>query len=284
MRTITFLLIKPLKPVSFRWGGEFSPILSGPMNKGISEPLPLPSTIVGFLYSITKNAGNKINVNKLSLESDLNTVKVKLWGPLLYTKGGYYAHSYPGKVIKLNNWKIVEELDVVKVLNVINKIGIGIEGDSKTVKESLLYTQQLIKIKEGGIVVETDHEVKEGYYTMGGESSIVKVEVLKDLEIPQKGELGLVLSPIILKPVNKIVAIEDLYEMEIDGLGKLKDVMTDNLAIRIGLIGLGFNIAYGVRRPIYPAIMPGSIISYRERSNLGLFRENGWGSVLPISK
>ncbi|BFI75772.1 hypothetical protein [Sulfurisphaera ohwakuensis] len=282
MIKITFLLIKPLKPLSFRWGGEFSPILSGPMNKGVSEPLPLPSTIAGFLYSVTKNAGNKKDVERLSLEDDLNTVKVKLWGPLLYIKGNYYAHSYPGKIIRLENWKMIEEVDVVNVLKVINKIGIGIKGDSKAVKESLLYTQQLIKIREGGILVETDYEIKDGYYTMGGESSIVKIETLKEVNIPQKGKYGLVISPIILKPVNRIITIYDLYDMEIEGLGKLRDVIVNKLPVKLGLIGVGFNISYNVRRPIYPAIMPGSIINYKEKANLGLFRENGWGSVLPV--
>ncbi|MDT7906125.1 MAG: hypothetical protein RQ863_05930 [Sulfolobales archaeon] len=278
-----FIMIKPLKPVSFRWGGEFSPTLSGPMNKGVSEPLPLPSTIAGFIYSITHGGGKREDLTELSLEKE--SVKVKLWGPLLYHKGKYYAHSYPGKLIELDNWELklnedgkVEEVEAIDLLGVTNKIGIGIKFDSKSVIDKLLYTQQLIKI-EGGIIVEVEQEVKEGYYTMGGESSIVKVEPW-EFAPPESGKYGLVISPIILSPIEKVISVDDLYDAEIEGCGKLGDVIVKGLPVKIGLIGLGFNIAYNVRRPIYPAILPGSVLKCNKRGNVGKF--TGWGSILPV--
>ncbi|MCQ4449058.1 MAG: type III-B CRISPR module-associated protein Cmr3 [Sulfolobales archaeon] len=79
-----FIIIRPLKPVSFRWGGEFSPTLSGPMNKGVSEPLPLPSTIAGFIYSITHGGGKREDLTELSLEKE--SVKAKLWARCFTTK------------------------------------------------------------------------------------------------------------------------------------------------------------------------------------------------------
>lgn len=283
-----FIIIKPLKPVSFRWGGEFSPTLSGPMNKGVSEPLPLPSTIAGFIYSITHGGGKREDLTELSLEKE--SVKVKLWGPLLYHKGKYYAHSYPGKLIELNNWELklnedgkVEEVEAIDLLGVTNKIGIGIKFDSKSVIDKLLYTQQLIKI-EGGIIVEVEQEVKEGYYTMGGESNIVKAEPW-EFAPPESGKYGLVISPIILSPIEKVISVDDLYDAEIEGCGKLGDVIVDDdrikgLPVKIGLIGLGFNVAYNVRRPIYPAILPGSVLNCNKRGNVGKF--TGWGSILPV--
>jgi len=279
----TFIIIKPLKPVSFRWGGEFSPTLSGPMNKGVSEPLPLPSTIAGFIYSITHGGGKREDLTELLLEKE--SVKVKLWGPLLYHKGKYHAHSYPGKLIELDNWELklnedrkVKEIEAIDLLGVTNKIGIGIRFDSKAVIEKLLYTQQLIKI-EGGIIVEVEQEVKEGYYTMGGESSIVKVEPL-EFTPPESGKYGLVISPIILPPIKEVISVDDLYDVEIMGCGKLKEVMIEGLPVKVGLIGLGFNIAYNVRRPIYPAILPGSVLNCNKRGNVGEF--TGWGSILPV--
>jgi len=298
-----FIIIKPLKPVSFRWGGEFSPALSGPMNKGVSEPLPLPSTIAGFIYSITHGGGKREDLTQLSLENE--SVKVKLWGPLLYHKGKYYAHSYPGKLIELDNWELklnedgkVEEIEAIDLLSVTNKIGIGIRFDSKAVIDKLLYTQQLIKI-EGGIIVEVEGEVNEGYYTMGGESSIVKVEPL-EFTPPESGDYGLVISPVILPPIEKVISVDDLYDVEIKGCGKLSDVIVNDknddqddvtieklpeklpvkIHVKIGLIGLGFNIAYNVRRPIYPAILPGSVLKCNKRENVGEF--TGWGSILPV--
>ena len=280
-----FIMIKPLKPISFRWGGEFSPALSGPMNRGVSEPLPLPSTIVGFLYSITRGGGGRAAVGRLSIEDDLGTVGTRIWGPLLRIGDRYYAHSYPGRLIRLVNWALPadeaeQEVDVDEVLGVVNRIGIGLRMDSKTAMEHMIYSQQLIKITNGGIIVEADVNVKEGYYTMGGEGSIVKVEVVDGVNPPEKGERGLVLSPIIMEPASKVSSIEDiLHNMEVKGCGRLNDIA---VKVKVGLIGLGFNITYTVRRPIYPAIMPGSIINCGKRGNVGLFSDKGWGSILPI--
>ncbi|MFP3265198.1 MAG: hypothetical protein RXO54_05120 [Acidilobus sp.] len=280
-----FITIRPLKPVSFRWGGEFSPALSGPMNRGISEPLPLPSTIAGFIYSIANGGGKRENLKELSLENE--SVKVKLWGPLLYHKGKYYAHSYPGKLIELDNWELklnedgkVEEIEAIDLLGVINKVGIGVRFDNKTVMESMLYSQELIKI-DGGIIVEVEREVNRGYYTMGGESGIVKVEPW-ELAPPESGDCGLVISPIILSPIEKVVSVDDFYDMEIEGCGKLGKEIIEGLPVKIGLIGLGFNIAYNVRRPIYPAILPGSVLRCNKRGNVGKF--TGWGSILPVNR
>ena len=283
-----FYVIKPLKEVSFRWGGEFSPTLSGPMNKGVSEPLPMPSTIVGFLRSIT--GSKRKDVEKLSLDEDLNTVGLKLWGPLLVNNGKYYAHSYPGKLIELNNWTAVKEVDMTEVVKVVSKIGIGVNMDSKSVIESKLgaregrgyiesrlYTQQFVKIN-GGIVFEADVSLKEGYYVIGGEGSVVKLEEFKGFKPPEEGKLGLVLSPIILEPKEGLVTIDDLYDVEVKECGKLGDISN---YVKVGLLGLGFNIAYNVRRPIYLAIMPGSVINCTKK-NAGLFNDKGWGSILPI--
>lgn len=85
----------------------------------------------------------------------------------------------------------------------------------------------------------------------------------------------------ILSPQDDIISIDDFYNIEIKNCGKLAGVLVEELPIKIGLIGLGFNIAYNVRRPIYPAIMPGSIIKCNKRGNIGEFSTT-WGSILPI--
>lgn len=111
-------------------------------------------------------------------------------------------------------------------------------------------------------------------YVMGGESSIVKIEPF-NFTPPENGDYGLVISPVILSPQDDIISIDDFYNIEIKNCGKLADVLDEGLPIKIGLIGLGFNIVYNVRRPIYPAIMPGSIIN-----KIGEFAKT-WGSILP---
>ncbi|MFP3242227.1 hypothetical protein [Caldisphaera sp.] len=316
---MAFYLLKPLKPFSFRWTGEFSPSTSGPMNKGISEPLPLPSTIAGFLYSINKKWGSSKNLENLKIDEDLKTLASGIWGPLLYDGMNYYAHKYPGGLIqlKMNNSLYIdkpqvnlekndvgEKLEALSekgVINVINRIGIGLMYNSKTVKEGLLYSQSLIKLKNGGIIFKANSDVNEGFYTMGGEGSIIELKKCKECEeiISGKGDYGLVISPIILKPRENVTSIiDDFYELNIEGCGKLSDLRVNipvnannkekslkkyfRPQIKLGLISLGFNITYNVIRPIYLAIMPGSIINCKEMGNVGLFKEVGWGSILPI--
>ena len=274
-----FLIIRPLKPLSFRWGGEFSPALSGPMNRGVSEPLPLPSTVTGFLYSITKGGGKEVR-GGLSLEEDLRTVGSKVWGPLLRVGDDYYAHSYPGRLIRVTGWRLGEEVSVGAVLAVVNRIGIGLRFDTKNAMEHMIYSQQLVKVRDGGIVVEVGVDVKEGYYTMGGEGGLVRVEPIHDVRPPDSGDEGLVLSPVIMAPRDGVRSVEDLYDMEVEGCGRLGDIA---VSVKVGLIGLGFNLTHNVRRPIYPAIMPGSRLRCNRRGNIGLFRDYGWGSVLPVA-
>jgi len=72
------------------------------------------------------------------------------------------------------------------------------------------------------------------------------------------------------------------------------DVATVKVAGRLGILG-GFSVAKAVRKPVYAALHPGSVIEvsrdspydqeerYKVYSNgLGLFRDLGYGTVIPI--
>ena len=45
------IIFKPIEPLSLRWFGNFTWMITGPEVRASSEPLPLPSTIVGALIN-----------------------------------------------------------------------------------------------------------------------------------------------------------------------------------------------------------------------------------------
>jgi len=320
------ILIKPINPAVFRWGGEYSPILTGPMNKGSSEPFPLPSTISGLLYWIsqddeeTRTGGE----TELDIREDYKTIsKVEIFGPFFYAKGRdennkdkicLAIHQYPKKLTIIN-----EECDKERTFEpvYISKIGIGHDISKKQAhtEKGLIYTVEYIdyyataveklglkEVEEYGILVYTNAEIKEGFYPFGSEGRVVEVkkvneDVLKNVKTFNSRLY--ILSPIILKAnesPSPLVISSDVDNLIVDENGgkriTVKDLAFDT--IRLSLIGLGFNVKYNVKRPIYLAIMPGKIevkekfkdlldkLSASSSSRfvkLGLF-DKIWGSVL----
>ncbi|AWR98117.1 hypothetical protein DFR86_11610 [Acidianus sulfidivorans JP7] len=296
---MVYVLIKPLNPVMFRWGGEYSPLLTGPMNKGMSEPLPLPSTIAGFLYWINKHYSTSTLVN-LDIEEDYKTISsvVEIWGPLFYVKGKdkeyFLTHKYPRElyILGLKDESNSAKSKIEPVY--ISKIGIGMRMEKKTAHtdKGLIYTAEFVdyyatakklvnkklvnEVEEYGILVETNINVNPGYYPFGGEGRIVEVKVLDNVNLPKESK-SIVLSPIIMKGDKKdLILADDVKELDVEDNVKLGNIVDG--PVRLALIGLGFNVKAKVKRPIYLAIMPGSIIK-SDKKHLGLFNKV-WGSVL----
>lgn len=267
--------------MSFRWGGEFSPNFSpDTTNRGMSEPVPLPSTITGFLYSITHQVREKVKPQKPDIMEDIKTVgEFNLWGPIILYKGDFYIHFYPGKLRKINNDGHLSSEYVSPISQ--NKVGIAINYKTKVVKESWLYSQNFVLVN--GIIVEVNKEVKEGYYTMGGEGRLVEVKKYDKAIGDWEGDYAAVLSPVILYEREKEVKdVESFLEFRVEDGLVLKDLVDEKTQIRIGMVGLGYNLALGIRRPMYLAIMPGSVIRYTGRKKIGMFKDAGWGSLLKV--
>ena len=321
------LLIKPIEPVFFRWHGEYSPNFSGPMNKGISEPLPLISTVIGAIYRKVK--GIKIAQPSNELE-ELKSVFNDVWGPLIYVKGSrrntvgefLLVHDYPGKLITFR----LEKDGVTPIINEhkdndcineeakegdcgvdmhkyrideimpkqINKIGIGRDLGKRTAKEHMLYSSQFIDLQatimenfkdvtEWGILVETQVKYN-GVMELGGEGRVVKVNEV-DVQIPTGGKYSALLSPLLLSVNNnvgneRLASLDDVLKLNIDG--KINDKTLRNVLCRgkIGVIGIGYSMSLNARRPIYPALFPGSLLRNINERKLGELNELGWGSLL----
>ena len=291
------ILIRPLDPIVFRWGGEYSPILTGPMNKGSSEPLPLPSTIAGFLYWILTDGNTTQNNNtqdEPNIQKDYETIssKVEIFGPFFYAKSKdgkengktcLAIHQFPKKLrvineeCKLVDYKSGEQENIFEPVY-ISKIGIGHEISKKRAhtESGLIYTVEYIdyyatavkkfgikEVEEYGILVYTNAPINEGYYPFGSEGRLVEVKnVQVDItKVKIFGPSIYVLSPIILKAnesPSPLVISSDINKLVVDMEGE-KEIKAGDFALnfmRISLIGLGFNVRYNVKRPIYLAMMP----------------------------
>ncbi|BCU70041.1 type III-B CRISPR module-associated Cmr3 family protein [Stygiolobus caldivivus] len=298
------LLVKPLEPVLFRWHGEYSPSLSGPMNKGVSEPLPLISTITGALYRSLKGGSYVRDEEKLAEE--FKAVLGDVWGPVVFVEGkrrgcrsaaGKFVlfHDYPGRlgVLRLDGDTLVtvyreKEKDYI-VPEQVNRTGIGRDLAKRNAKEHLLYSVKLVDlgstvlknfedVKEWGIYVKTDAKYR-GVVRLGGRGRTAAVKEL-DLDLPNKGEKSVVASPVLLDSDKRsIVTVDDLMEMRVEGVA-LANVLEYG---KIGVVGRGYSLSYNSRRPLYPALLPGSVLNRTDREKVGLFKELGWGSLLRFS-
>ena len=297
------ILIKPINPILFRWGGEYSPVLTGPMNKGSSEPFPLPSTIAGFLYWIKKGYST-MTEEELDMEKDYETIskEVELWGPMFYAKGKdekgrekvcIAVHDYPKKLRVVNEECLVENTSIYPVY--INKIGIGHDVAKKHAhtEKGLIYTVEYIdyyatanklgvkEVEDYGILVYTNLDVKEGFYPFGSEGRVVEVKRADELDITSlRIPKSYILSPVILKANESyldLIISSDALKLAVDS----KEVTLADIAdgtLRLSLIGIGFNVKHKVKRPIYLALMPGGTVK-TDKLKLGLF-EKIWGSIL----
>jgi len=327
------VLIRPINPAVFRWGGEYSPILTGPMNKGSSEPFPLPSTIAGFLYWISQGANVETKTRDVTqsegnpdINEDYKTIsKVEIFGPFFYAKGTdemgndkicLSIHQYPKKLSVINEECKTKEKTFDPVY--VSKIGIGHEIAKKQAHtdKGLIYTVEYVdyyataveslglkEVKEYGILVYTNAKVEQGFYPFGSEGRVVEVkegeDEIKEVKIFDSNVY--ILSPIILKAnesPSPLIISPDANNLVVDENNGKKITVSDLAlsTIRLSLIGLGFNVKYNIKRPIYLAIMPGEIEAKDEKEKfnallnkldqkpskflkLGLF-DKIWGSML----
>jgi CRISPR-associated protein Cmr3 len=302
-----YILLTLLEPSLFRWHGEYSPNYSGPMNRGISEPLPLISTIAGALY--WKIYG--INTS----DRDTDAIKEgfdKIWGPLIYVEGALKAdgngeryvlvHHYPGR---LSVYRV--EKDIItsvatkegKAYEVIpltsSKIGVGLDMSSKIAAEHLLYSQQLIdlrntiysyftEVKRWGILVRVDKDVGNvsGLMSLGADGRLAKVISAPDISLPnsQGCEKSVVLSPVLVtldRERGSFALFDELLNVTVENQ-PIKNIIADEA--RVDLIGIGYSALFNIRRPMYLAIMPGSRLKNVSKDSIGFFKELGWGSLL----
>ncbi|MEM1509192.1 MAG: type III-B CRISPR module-associated Cmr3 family protein [Thermofilaceae archaeon] len=191
---------------------------------------------------------------------------------------------------------------------VIERIGIALttrEG-VKTVSEGYLYTATYVALDCDWIGVEVGAtpsilRLENVATALGGEQRIARLEVAEPAENAMPlasmrftGGYALLLSPLVVAQPMRIVRSGEGVQAEMNKTPIFKLVLG-----AAGLVGLGFSIAERSRKPVYPAVLEGSIIkfskccSYTEDLGayacipnppplLGLLGRIGYGSLVTL--
>jgi CRISPR-associated protein (Cas_Cmr3). len=279
-----YLLITPLGASAFKWGGISSILISGSINSGYFEPLPLPSTIHGFLkYAYIING----------LGEDAPSFK----GPLFYAKGEknevWCVHHYPLGLICNKNGSFLQ-FKKVEERYFERRIGIALNRENKLVKERYIYMEKMLDMvnlakeilneypKKFGILIEVNDEkaVKLDNFVgpFGGESRPAKIKRVEP-NIQKIGKRVLASPAIIDKGDDQSVYWGNES-------AKIKIIHDSNLQktfvgqkVTYRLISLGFDV--NKRLPVRLALMP-SVEVLDDKKAIGYSTEKGWGSLVDI--
>ena len=148
---------KLVVPTPFKWQGEFTWAVTGPAATALSEPLPLPSTILGTLaslrvstaYPLTKRMYSPEEVYELVYEA-LGSYEA-LRGPYLVCNDGEEClglHSWGQGLMKLIVRDSSLEIRAGEKLSKVNPLfalkGTALRMDSRIVSPHYLYMQFLL--------------------------------------------------------------------------------------------------------------------------------------------
>ena len=311
----------------FRGPGEFDPSSRGVYSMGRSFILPTPSTIAGVFATLF---GSNFSPSQDWLSEYRNTLgNITIRGPFVqiinkdksknsdiyldfslrnklisYNALEDYANKIK-RIITENNYavkeKILDELDEELKNKAISpklqeRIGIGLKvrkDNIKVVEESLIYSVQYVDYSFGDYLMTEiyyeiigDSDIKVGSYNakLGGEGRVCQLIIEEDdieklLKIDEKANVLYVASPVLYdtgKDILEIIKSELSSEIEVYG--------------KVTLLGAGYSLLNKKRKPIYQALIPGSLIflstekNGRElyRSGLGFAKEIGYGTVIPL--
>jgi len=200
MKVLRVMFI-PVEPLSFKWFGSFTWMITGPETRASSEPLPLPSTIIGALINSLAIKEKRVKVIKgvmephmlyESLISLLNNLLGGAYsafvvrGPYIKFKDGSYAlHLYPGRLILIEPGN--SRLKIIEPKGLIIK-GTALKHLERTVVPHLLYSLTLMDY------IKLDNKIVEGIAVEilcnGGECRISKEEGIIELPTVRFGGEG----------------------------------------------------------------------------------------------
>ena len=314
-------LFRVLEPYLFRGPGEFDPSTRGVYSSAHSLLAPSPSTIAGaiattFGYIDTSSA-------EWDYAYSMALKGAKFRGPYVRRGSIYYVENrINGVFLRLDDIPSyldmrrkqlcgemeggLKEREFIKRGFIPQKLtftGIGLKTRTKEMKKvadeerGLIYTANFIDYLSGKdanieTTIEFDiisEKMKNGKYVvrLGGEGRASFLEILKVdsyiCRIPEKANLLYVLSPI-------------LYETGVEFVKKLKEELWEASDIKvygkIEILGAGYSEIKKKRKPIYQALVPGSVISLEKslegrkiyEEGIGVGKGLGFGSVIPVER
>jgi len=320
---------KIFQAMMFRRAGEFDPSSRGVYSRASSFIVPTPSTLAGALASLYAFSYSKaegwVEEYKMALDNPMFKgpfLKVNnLWyfdcslEQLLISQHNLYEYIQniseimkarnSREIRKLNERKeeLVKKIRSKNIFKMQERIGIGLkvrENDSKTVDEEKgkIYNAEYIEygdFKNKNNVVEIyldvinpgNLRVGRYYIRLGGEGRVVeltvdesKMSMIEELKISDYANTLYVASHLLYETGK---SIKDAIEIEI---GQNVEIYGN-----VDIVGVGYSLARERRKPIYQALVPGSVIFINEgkvnsreiyEKGLGIGKEIGYGTIIPV--
>jgi len=284
------------------------------MSTGTSEPLPLPTTIIGALLG--SKPGEELDGANVAIGKRLGCEDtVVLRGPYYPWHEGVAIHVYPKSLLLIDNAGRIRSLNVVEML--MHK-GTALNRVTKSVMKGLLYSIQLIdpeKLMEAGIVPEISIDmlcrarVERKVTKFGGEMRVALLGSDEDAKLVKiiaslasETRYFIVASPILLDMDAKAELEKLLHgkEAKIDGCimrpPSIEEVrravgeggLVKRLRVRVEVMSPGVYGDTGLPRRPYLAILPGSLLliecsdTTKFLNGIGRYHEIGFGTVVPI--
>jgi len=309
-----------LEQYLFRGPGEFDPSTRGVYSAASSTLLPSPATVAGSLAT-TRSYVDTEQLGWIDAYLHVLGRDIRIRGPYLRRESLLVedrVHKVFLKMEDVENYCLIikdllerdkREGAEKKLKELANSgfepkraqfVGVGLRTrkDLRKVADEeagLIYLAEFIDyISDSNFAtIELDlisSNVATGRYVVkfGGEGRISLLEVEKAesyaYQVPEKAKFLYTASPVLFKTGKGFV--EQLKEeMSKIGVKKIK------IYGRIGLLGAGYSEVKGKRKPIYQALLPGSVIILDEKvgntgriyeEGIGIGREIGFGTVLPV--
>ena len=261
---------------------------------------PPPSTLLGLLGALAgvttqcPGDGPEAAERQLVLLAEVLGVK-RIWGPLVEIDGALYA---PGAALLYRiepKGAAAKPVDF-RQLHVVRRIGLAL-GPHKTAAPGYLYSATYVAERAAYIYyveaqkleeeiasmyhIETQKPVK-AIARLGGEGRLAAVEI-QDGQLPiqppsRVDGRALVISPLLAREGKLPDCLKPLGTLK-----KERDCFEPDHKVKLVQWGLGFSEVCRERRPMYPALPPGTVVEARGcRGNEGYLAELGYGALLPI--
>ncbi|MGC9117225.1 MAG: hypothetical protein ACP5ID_06505, partial [Conexivisphaera sp.] len=177
----SWILLRPLGPTSFRWGGITSPFLRGSMSGAIVSPLPLPSTLEGFLRSSLFRVG-VLKADEVADPGALPKIGVRLGPAVLYLRFGeeerFCVNAYGSGGRLVCGGSDLEPLPLAPLRSV--RIGVALDRAGKGALEGYLYSMEQVDLRPSSLL----RAVREsGWKWSGIDASGIAVRVSMDEDI-----------------------------------------------------------------------------------------------------
>ncbi|ABP50697.1 MULTISPECIES: type III-B CRISPR module-associated Cmr3 family protein [Pyrobaculum] len=239
---------------------------------------PPPSTVLGMLGALKGIVAQCPGPGPQGAERQLVELAQALgvrsvWGPLVEIDGVLHA---PG----LDSLYAVKGGRVERrAISTIRRVGLALSA-FKTAAPGFLYTATYVAEKAKYIYYIDADGLRGGVARLGGEGRLALVEVEEgEADIPEEiTGRAILLTPLLIPEGRPPQCLRPLGVFEERG-GAVEIAPK----VRVVQWGLGFSEVCRERRPMYPAIAPGTVVeATRCGRNVGYLAELGYGALMPL--